>query len=351
MRVLQSPLVELGSFASSNRKLKGVCKVTLFSIRNSFAILAVSLFMLCATRAAHAQISPGSLSFSIDGRSASNGYSGGGTGTQIAAGTQLTGTVSVSGVSGNNGTTTVQCNAGQGSDWYDQSEQISYWSTSQDGENTFSWTPSSNGTYYLWCSGTWTGAYVNGTVDTSDSPIIVPVLTPPTSIQGFINPKYVVVGVTYAPPDSSSNVQYTGTASVGNTTTISSSFSAGVGFSVSIQASIKGWGASGSVTGTSSTDYTQGSNSSITTTLSKLTSLSYRTNGTGDAFSPVDSDYDTIWLWLNPVAVLTYTPATSNSVAGIQWNGYGYDVNDPSGTAATGCVSRPSRIPQWRLRK
>ena len=51
---------------------------------------------------------------------------------------------------------------------------------------------------------------------------------------GFINPKYVVVGVTYAPPGSSSSVQYTNTTSVGSTTTISNSFTSGVGFSVSV---------------------------------------------------------------------------------------------------------------------
>jgi hypothetical protein len=62
-----------------------------------------------------------------------------------------------------------------------------------------------------------------------------------------------------------------------------------------------------------------------------LTSLAFKTTGTGSAFSPVDSDYDTIWLWLNPVVLLTYTPATSKTVAGIQWSGYGFDTTDPSG--------------------
>jgi hypothetical protein len=162
----------------------------------------------------------------------------------------------------------------------------------------------------------------------------VEVTPPPPGVQGFINPKYIVVGVTYAPPGSSSYVQYTGTTSIGNTTTIASSFSNAVGFSVSVQntVGIQGWGPSGTVNGTSSTDYTQGSNSSTTTTLSKLTSLSYKTGGTGNSFAPVDSDYDIVWLWLNPVVLLTYFPAGSSTPAGIQWNGYGYDTNDPSGT-------------------
>jgi hypothetical protein len=148
---------------------------------------------------------------------------------------------------------------------------------------------------------------------------------------GFINPKYIIVGITYAPPGPSSFVTYTGTTSVGNTTTINSSFSSDVGFSVSVKAGISGFGAGGSVTVTSSTDYTQGSNSSTTATISKLTSLAYKTMGTGNAFSPVDHDYDTIWLWLNPVVLLSYTPATSKTPAGITWNGYGFDTSDPSG--------------------
>jgi hypothetical protein len=155
-------------------------------------------------------------------------------------------------------------------------------------------------------------------------------------VQGFINPKYVIVGVTYAPPGPSSNVTYTNATSIGNTSTISSSFSNDLGFSVSVtnKASIPGGkvvnGFAG-FTNTSSTDYTQGSNSSTTTTINKSTSVAYKTNGTGDAFSPVNSDYDTIWLWLNPELIITYIPATSTAGASIQWNGYAFDPNDPSG--------------------
>lgn len=153
-----------------------------------------------------------------------------------------------------------------------------------------------------------------------------------TAVQGFVNPKFVIVGVTYAPPGPSSSITYTGTTSIGNTTTISNSFSEDIGFSVSVAAKFSGVVATGSITGTESTDYTQGSSSATTTTISKLTSLAYKTMGTGNAFSPVSHDYDTIWLWLNPVVMLTYTPGTSSTPAGIQWNGYGFDTTDPSGT-------------------
>lgn len=206
--------------------------------------LGACLFMFYTSQTAHAQIGAGSLDFSIDNVTAENGYSDGGTGATVAPGTQLTGSVSVNGVTGNGGTTSVYC--------YANGSQIFSWSTSSSGYDTFSWTPSSTGSYDLYCSGTWSGQYANGTVDTPT--ITVPVQN--SSYNGFVNPKYVVVGVTYAPPGSSSYVQYTGTTSIGNTTTIASSFSNAVGFSVSVTASIKGWGAKGSVTGTSSTDYT-----------------------------------------------------------------------------------------------
>ncbi len=159
-------------------------------------------------------------------------------------------------------------------------------------------------------------------------------LTPP--LQGYINPKYVVVGVTYAPPGASSFVQYTNTTSVGNTTAINNSFTNNVGFSVSVskgfnipEVGIKDGGAGVKLTATSSTDYTEGSNSSLTTSISKASTVSYITPGT-PTFSPVNSDYDFIWIWLNPELLFTVTPASGSTKASIQWNGYGFDGKDPA---------------------
>jgi len=53
------------------------------------------------------------------------------------------------------------------------------------------------------------------------------------------------------------------------------------------------------------------------------------TNGTGDAFNPVNHDYDTIWLWLNPLMIFTVQP--NNPVKTVQWTGYGYDNHDVNG--------------------
>lgn len=291
-----------------------------------FLAASAVIITLTGVLPAAAQIGPGSLQLLVDNIPAYNGYNSGGTGSPVSVGSTLIGSVTLNGVSGNQGSTSVQC--------YANNSQIFSWSTAQGGNNAFSWTPSVAATYILGCSATWSGQYANGTVETST--ITVPVLAPPvvTIEQGFVNPKYVILGVTYAPPGPSSFVQYTGTTSVGNTSTIQGSFSNQTAFSVSVSSGVgvPGFGPSGQITGTTSTEYTQGSNNSTTNTISKLSSLSYKTTGTGDAFSPINSDYDTIWLWLNPLLLLSYTPATSNTLAGIQWNGYGYDTNDPSGT-------------------
>lgn len=289
------------------------------SIWKSILGLAAFLSILCASRSAQAQIPQNLVQLGFDSAYVYNG-SGNETGLPINAGTQVTAYLSVDGVSNNNGTTYVSCYA---------SNSVIYSNTITMNINNvqFTWTPSAAGTYIVSCRAQYTGT-MNGVAATANITVVV---SPPLSYPGFLNPKYIVVGVTYAPPGPSSFVQYTGTTSVGNTSTVASSFANDVGFSISVKASISGWGAGGAVTGSASTDYTQGSSSSTTNTLSKLTSLAYKTMGTGNAFSPVDSDYDTIWLWLNPVVLLTYTPATSNSVAGIQWNGYGYDATDPSG--------------------
>jgi hypothetical protein len=153
---------------------------------------------------------------------------------------------------------------------------------------------------------------------------------------GYINPKYVVLGVTYAPPGSSSTVQYTDTTSVGDTTTLTSSFQSDVGYSVSVSGGIgipggalvpAPGGAGVKLTFTESTDYTLGSNSSQTVTISKASTIQYTTGGT-PTFSPVNSDYDYIWLWINPELLVTYQP-NGNNPATLQLTGYAFDETDP----------------------
>jgi hypothetical protein len=174
--------------------------------------------------------------------------------------------------------------------------------------------------------------------------------TPVISYQDYIYPKYIVVGVTYAPPGDGSGAvstaQYTGTTAVGTTTTKGISFSNDVGFSVKVTGRI---GAVG-LTASESTDYTQASNSSSSITFSKSTAVAYSTNGYPTTF-PITSgaaplinptaipagstinphDWDVIRVWLNAVQVLTAFPATSTTPVTFEWDGYMYDPADMAG--------------------
>ena len=151
--------------------------------------------------------------------------------------------------------------------------------------------------------------------------------------QGYINPKYVILGVTYAPPGPNSNVTYTQSKLVGNTTTTTDSYTQGTNLTVSVTGGIGAWkpnsnGFGVKITGTESTDYSQTSGTSKSVTISKQTTVADMTTGTGSAFSPVNHDYDFIWLWLNPLMIYTVDP---NNPTNLQWNGYGYDQHDLPG--------------------
>lgn len=190
------------------------------------------------------------------------------------------------------------------------------------------------------------------------------VVTLPGS-QGLLYPKYVVVGVTYAPPGSgpgpfgASNVQYTGTISVGTSSTNSTSFSNDLGYTIQVKDQFNGVGipegvtnADGSltVTASQSTDWTQAQNSSTTDTFNKSTSNGYALSGYPTTYSPIGTpppalpnDYDVIWLWLNPEMVFTAYPAAGNSSGFIEWQGYAYDPKDAPGVdiypVQVGCLN------------
>jgi len=59
--------------------------------------------------------------------------------------------------------------------------------------------------------------------------------------------------------------------------------------------------------------------------LTLQSSLSTQTHGTPNQYSPVDHNYDIIWLWLNPVSIFTFDSQNNSQV---YWNGYGFDMAD-----------------------
>lgn len=148
---------------------------------------------------------------------------------------------------------------------------------------------------------------------------------------GYVNPKYMVVGVTYAPLGPSGNtwVKYTNSSYVGSTNSLSQSFTTSTTYGISVQSGfgfrIFGVKAGGVDKNSWSTSNTQGSTSSTTVTTSLNVDTGETTYGTGNYLAPVDHDYDLIWIWLNPTVRFTVSGTS------ITWDGYGYDENDQNG--------------------
>lgn len=157
--------------------------------------------------------------------------------------------------------------------------------------------------------------------------------------QGYINPKYLIVGVIYAPPGgvvqggvAKGNVSYTNSDLVSSTNTTKDSFESsytessfvtlsGLGFS------IMGW-AGGQLSGGPSTSDTTATTTTDTTavTVQKVSTTQLGVNGPLCPYVGVDHDYDLIGVWVNPVQLITLT---NNS--GVQPNGYGYSTLDQPG--------------------
>jgi VCBS repeat-containing protein len=164
---------------------------------------------------------------------------------------------------------------------------------------------------------------------TASGPTLTGGTDAPNPVTSIINPKYIIVGVTYAPPGAQSNVTYTNSVLVGNSSSLNESFTDQTSVSVSVSAGIAAWDPGGKITGTETTSYTQGSSSSSSVTINKTTTESNRVSGPANSFVGLDHDYDVIWLWLNPVLPITFPNA--NNPNALQWNGYGYDPNDQPG--------------------
>lgn len=150
---------------------------------------------------------------------------------------------------------------------------------------------------------------------------------------GHLNPKYIVIGVTYAPPGHSSTVTYGSSTMVGTTNTNSSSFKQGYSLSVSIKGcagdvttstGIPGFSGGVCVTGTTDSSHSQQSVNSNSITIQNTVSIQNKTTGTPGDFNPVNHDYDLVWLWLNPLVRFSVWSDVNN----VEWNGYGFDMTD-----------------------
>jgi hypothetical protein len=148
-----------------------------------------------------------------------------------------------------------------------------------------------------------------------------------TGEEGFVNPKYVVLGVEYAPPGTSSNVSYGQDTVTGTTNTTSASFNNETSTSTSLSstAGIPGF-LNGTETTTTSTSYGQKSGSSSSVAVSQTVSSSTGLAGYTDPSSGVNHNFDYIFVWLNPIAQYMVSGSGSNNE--VEFVGYGYDLTD-----------------------
>lgn len=152
-----------------------------------------------------------------------------------------------------------------------------------------------------------------------------------TSTVGYLNPRYLIIGVTYAPPGGSqSSISYQSSVAVGNTSTLTSSFTSELSQTVSITngGDILGF-AKGDVSANSSSTWNQTQTSENSVDISKKTTTTLKTPGVPNVYSPINHDYDIVWIWLNPTVNFTLYKDKQGKTASLEWNGYGYDMADP----------------------
>jgi len=152
------------------------------------------------------------------------------------------------------------------------------------------------------------------------------------SLGGYINPKWEVVGILYAPPGArnsgNNNVNYTKSTLVSVTNSIDKTWSkettVATTFSETAGLALPGV-AGGKITykqGTSNS-YTQGTEDGTSTTVSKTTSLGLTVKAGNSGYAGLDHDWDVLEVWTNPVTLVTLGDGGVDT-----WSGYGFNSND-----------------------
>jgi hypothetical protein len=157
-------------------------------------------------------------------------------------------------------------------------------------------------------------------------------LYPVISVPGYLNPKYQIVGVIYAPPGSRSSVSYTNSDLVNSTVTTKNSYASGyrVGVTTNLSAQLAAWKFGSLDTSTQrSTTWSQATTTTDSSAVTVQKQTGYQNGpfpGPVCDYCGVDHDYDVILVWLNPVQLLTLT---NGGV--VQPNGYGFSSLDQPG--------------------
>jgi len=183
-------------------------------------------------------------------------------------------------------------------------------------------------------SGTIAVTSASNGINTSGAVTVTGIGTPP--VTGYINPKYVVVAVVYAPPGANSFVDYATSNLISSTTKVTHTFIDSITKSVSVTQPGGLFGfLGGTRSSTVSNTLTHQSQDSTSVTASYTNTSSLRLFGPGPNnncgpeagdFIGVDHNCDLIKVWVNPVMLFTLTGPGGS---GVQWNGYGYSQLDP----------------------
>lgn len=139
---------------------------------------------------------------------------------------------------------------------------------------------------------------------------------------GYLNMKFQVMAVDYAPPGAQSSVNYGMSAMRGTATNNSKTFSSSVTVTVTGDVGVNFFGiVEGGLTGSTSTAYSQQSGSNSTISVQTTASNAVIVKGPSSSAVGVNHDADVIWVWVNPLAVEYLGPNNTVAWGGYAWNG------------------------------
>jgi len=145
-----------------------------------------------------------------------------------------------------------------------------------------------------------------------------------------IFPKYQVLGVVYAPPGSASSVTYGSSKMVGSTNSIVTATSADNVTSTSYTTGFSLFGLGTSVTNTTSDGWGTANTSSKSYSVQTTTGNAVTTMGPVSSSLGVNHDNDIIYIWLNPVAMVSVTNTVSPYT--LNWGGLQFNSCDTTDT-------------------
>lgn len=174
-------------------------------------------------------------------------------------------------------------------------------------------------------------------------------MTSETYANSVLFPKYMVLGVLYAPPGEGSTVTYSNSTQVGTTTSTDSNTSSAQTASISATINLAAftdipitvtptvsWGHTFSADGASSYSFTTTTAKSLIVPGAVLAGTQTNKPSPAPISTGVDHSADLIQIWVNPATIYTQPPGVSTLPPGTEsaydliWNGLASNPNDPN---------------------